>query len=353
MRIAYFAHERGGGWSGVSHKIGAQVEHWRLRGNEARVFLATGADAQVWRDRLGDSLVLQYDGPVSRQLVMARLVREVRRYAPDLLYWRFSTIHPAMVALPKGARTVIEVNTDDTHEYASRGPLRATYNLRTRHFAFRRADAMVFVASELSLRPAFTTFSQRRVVITNGIKLGDYPELPLPAGSAPRLVFVGSPGQSWHGVDKLLYLAARRPDWRFDIVGWYDTSGRTPENVTWHGQLDRDGVLDVLRQGHIGIGTLALHRKSLSEASALKVREYLAVGMPVVYACRDLDADGLGAYVLRLPNSETNVSDNLQAIDDFAHSAMSMRVPREKVAHIDVGAKEEERLELFKSLMES
>lgn len=353
MRIAYLAHERGGSWSGVSHKIAAQVEQWRLRGNDTRVFLATGADVEEWVKRLGDSLVLGYDGAASRQLVMARLVREVHRYAPDLLYWRFSTVHPPMLALPKRVRTVIEVNTDDTHEYASGSWLRATYNLRTRHFALGRADAMVFVAPELSRRPAFAEFTRRRVVITNGIKLGDYPEFPLPDGPAPRLVFVGSPGQPWHGVDKLLYLAERRPAWRFDIVGWSETSGRALMNVTWHGRLDRGAVLEVLRHGHIGIGTLALHRKALSEATALKVREYLAVGMPVVYACRDSDADGLGPYVLRLPNTEGNVAEGLEAIDEFVRSASGLRVPRDAVAHIDVSAKEGQRLELFDSLLET
>jgi glycosyltransferase involved in cell wall biosynthesis len=353
MRIAYFAHERGGSWSGVSHKIAAQVEQWRLRGHEARVFLATGADVEEWRERLGDSVVLSYDGSVSRLLAMTRLVRDVRRYAPDVLYWRFSTVHPPMLALPKRARTVVEVNTDDTHEYASRGPLRANYNLRTRDFAFRRADALVFVANELSRQPAFAAYTRRRVVITNGIKLEDYPVLPLPDDPTPRLVFVGSPGQSWHGIDKLLYLAEQRPEWRFDIVGWSDTSGGSHDNVTWHGQLGRSAVLEVLRQGHVGIGTLALHRKALSEASALKVREYLAVGMPVIYGCSDPDADDLGPYVLRIPNTEANVAENLQVIDGFVRSATSLRVPRDAVAHIDVGAKEGQRLELFRSLIEA
>jgi len=352
MRIAYFAHEKSGIWSGVSHKIAAQVEQWRLRGNQARVYLATGADVEEWQARLGDALVLSYDGAVARQLVMTRLVRDVRRYAPDLLYWRFSTVHPPMVALPRRARTVIEVNTDDTLEYASRGLLRANYNRWTRDFAFNRADALVFTANELSGQPAFAAYTRRRVVITNGIKLEDYPELPLPDGPTPRLVFVGSPGQSWQGIDKVLYLAEQRPDWRFDVVGWSDTSRRAHENVTWHGRLGRSDVLKVMSQSHIGIGTLALHRKALGEASALKVREYLAVGLPVIYACRDSDADGLDRYVLRIPNTEANVAENLQAIDEFVQSAMSLRVPRDAVPHIDVSTKEDQRLALFESLIE-
>jgi hypothetical protein len=106
-----------------------------------------------------------------------------------------------------------------------------------------------------------------------------------------------------------------------------------------------------LARADVGIGTLALHRKQLHEASPLKVREYLAVGLPVLYAYEDPDADVLGKGVLRIANSETNVDDEIDRVDAFVQAARGQRIPREAVAHIDYTAKEGQRLELFERLI--
>ena len=353
MRIAYFAQVQSGSELGVFHKIAGQVGEWRRHGHEARVFLATAGDADAWRQRLGDAVVRRYDGPMSRELALAQLVLAAHRHSPDLLYFRFSLVHPPVLGLGVGVPTVIEVNTDDTHETALWGSARSLYNAATRDVVLRRADAMVFVTTELSTRAAFASFTRRRSVITNGIALDEYPELPVPAGAPPRLVFVGSAGQPWHGIDKLLTLAERRPRWQFDIVGSRDDSGRAPSNIIWHGALQRAAVLDVLALAHVGVGTLALHRNSLDEASTLKIREYLAVGLPVIYGYHDPDADGLGDLSLRIPNCESNVTDSLEAIDRFVEASVARRVPRSSIAHIDVSAKEQQRLELFQAVLDT
>jgi hypothetical protein len=122
-------------------------------------------------------------------------------------------------------------------------------------------------------------------------------------------------------------------------------------NITWHGVLDRKGVLEVLADADVGVGTLALHRKSMQEACPLKMREYLAVGLPVMYGYQDPDIDALGPFALRIPNTETNVVDDLTRIDDFVVRCRGIRVPRSSVAHIDLARKEERRLALFHELV--
>ena len=77
----------------------------------------------------------------------------------------------------------------------------------------------------------------------------------------------------------------------------------------------------MLASADVGIGTLGLHRKSMDEASPLKVREYLAVGLPVLYGYRDPDADDLQPFVLKVANTPTNVVDELDRIDGFVHGA--------------------------------
>ncbi|GAA4479434.1 hypothetical protein GCM10023190_22480 [Enteractinococcus fodinae] len=48
-----------------------------------------------------------------------------------------------------------------------------------------------------------------------------------------------------------------------------------------HGVLDSDGIISLLDTTDVAIGSLALDRKNLFGASTLKVREYLASGIPV------------------------------------------------------------------------
>lgn len=349
MRIAYFCHVNGGSRSGVFHKIGGQVDLWRREGHEVRVFLATRDDVEQWRSRLGDSRVCRYAGPLSRLRAMVELVRSVRRFRPDVIYLRWDLFYPPMLAFPRRVPLVVDINTNDVVEYALGTKGRAIYNARTRGLVMGRARALVFISDDLSRKSAFRGFRATHYVITNGVDLTAYPSLPSPDNDRPRLVFVGSAGQPWHGLDKVLALARLRPAWGFDIVGMTEDEG-SPPNVTWHGSLNRDEVIQVLAQADVGIGSLALHRNQMFGGSPLKVREYLAVGLPVLYAYDDADADVLDGYVLSIANTESAINDEIDRIDAFVNRSMGARVPRSSVGHISTAAKEQQRLALFEAV---
>ncbi len=350
MRIAYFAHVSGGSRSGVFQKIAAQVDQWQASGHDVRGFIATRDNAASWRTRFGDSIVGQYTGMSSRMRVMVDLVRAMRRFDPDVAYLRWDLFYPPMAWFPARTPVVIEVNSDDVHEYALGTRARSVYNKLTRDFMLKRARALVFVTSELSESEHFARCTGRHVVVANGVDLTAYPQLPAVEQGPLRLVFVGSDREPWHGVDKLITLAAMHDDWCFDVVGLRSESGTAPPNVIWHGPLERADVLGVLARADVGIGTLALHRKQMGEACPLKVREYLAVGLPVLYAHADPDVELLGPQCLRIANTETNILDESDRIDAFVRRARGTRIPRSSVAHIDVGSKERQRLALFDDL---
>jgi glycosyltransferase involved in cell wall biosynthesis len=353
VRIAYFVHVNGGSRSGVFHKIAGQIHHWREAGHVVQALVLTRDDASAWQIRLGDAVVKQYDGIGSRMRAMLSLVHAATAFRPDILYRRYDIFYPQELAFPRRAVQVVEVNTNDLGEYALGTRGRFIYNARTRSLTLGRARGLVFVTTELSEDPSFRGYRAIHRVITNGIDLDSYPELSAPSNDRPRLVFVGSASQPWHGVDKLVALAMLRPAWAFDIVGMDGTGHPAASNVSWHGSLGRNGVLDILSRADVGVGTLALHRKAMHEACALKNREYLAVGLPVLYAGRDLDLDGLGEYVLRIANTETGVIDDLGRIDQFVGRSIGLRVSRSRVQHIDVAQKEQQRMALFQELIRS
>jgi glycosyltransferase involved in cell wall biosynthesis len=350
MRLAYFAQISGAPSSGVLHKVRGQTGQWQREGHDVRLFLLTRDDPQLWEREFPQAFVRRYADPVARFRSMGELVRAVRSYRPDLVYHRYFAFYPSVLALPRRTPIVVEVNTDDLKEYVLTGTFRSRYNRLTRGLVLGRARALVFVAGELSRSPSFARFKGEHVVITNGVDLSAYPQLPAPANDPPVLVFVGSPAQPWQGFDRVVRLAQLRPDWTFEIVGT-EAELEAPANVSWLGPQDRAGVMAALARADVGIGTLALHRKQLHEASPLKVREYLAVGLPVLYAYVDPDADVLGKGVLRIANSETNVDDEIDRVDAFVQASRGQRIPREAVAHIDYTAKERQRLELFERLL--
>src|SRR5207247_9128294 len=175
---------------------------------------------------------------------------------------------------------------------------------------------------------------------------------PAPAPDRARVAFLGSARQAWHGLDKIAWLAGQLPDVDFDVVGYDDVRLRealgpsTPDNLHARGILARAEYEPILAACDLAIGTLALHRKNMHEACPLKVREYLAYGLPVVIGYEDTDLDGLDTwYLLRLPNVESNVRDHAGEIHSFLESVRGRRVPRGEVAG-RIGSVEKERRRL-------
>ncbi len=82
----------------------------------------------------------------------------------------------------------------------------------------------------------------------------------------------------------------------------------------------------------------------MQETTALKVREYLARGIPTIIGHRDTDFPNPPPFLLEIPNEPTGVASSLDRIADFVARAPQLRVPREAIAHLDVGVKEVQRL---------
>jgi hypothetical protein len=100
-----------------------------------------------------------------------------------------------------------------------------------------------------------------------------------------------------------------------------------------------------------GVGTLNLKSKNMAEASPLKVREYLALGLPVILKYQDTDFVGDEDYVLSLPVEGPSLNAYSPQILKFLEKWSIKRVPRHQIQHLDVGNKEESRLKFFESII--
>jgi glycosyltransferase involved in cell wall biosynthesis len=292
---------------------------------------------------------------INRMRAARRLVDAVAAFKPDIIYLRYGIyVYPAH-RLVTIAPTVEEINTNDLTQHEDLGGIYSLYNRFTRGLFLRRVRGLVAVSRELEVSPAFTPYSKPVCTIANGIDLDAFTPLPAPNNTIPRLVFIGSPGYPWHGVDKLVDFARRFPDLQLDIIGYDVLPGfePLPANLTLHGYLSAEGYQSVLARADVAISSLALHRIGLEEASTLKSRECLALGIPLVVAYRDTDLGDLDVdFVLKIPNKEDNIQTHGEAIRAFAYRMRGLRADRSALEpRIDALRKERARLEFFDQIL--
>ena len=350
MRIAYLARCDASSESGVLKKLVSQIETWRGNGHEAALFLHSRTSG-VWpAARPIVEAVVKDTGWVSRGFRLASLTGAIEGWKPDIVYARFDTGSRALARMMTRVPTVLELNTDDLNEYPRYLPgYQMRYHLMVRGSVLRKAAGFVAVTNEIADR--FASFERPSVVIANGIVLADYSPLPPSAHDGLRVVFMGAPGASWHGVDKIAELARRAPGIQFDLIG-PAASVEYPSNVVAHGTLSRGEYTRILSNAHAAIGTLAMHRNGMNEGSTLKVREYLALGLPCVIGYSDTDFPEPVPFLLQLPNTEDNAAMAVDRIEEFCRSWQGRRVDRSEILHIDSQVKEVERLKFIAQVLQ-
>lgn len=361
MRIAYVAMRLRGKdmVGGAGQKVKTQLRFWQENGHTARLFALVpdyqGPDIYTYRARSGLPGIEELTRIISRTRVLSRLMSDVRKYHPDVIYLRCGVYTFPIHRLFSIAPTIMELNANDIEERRLQGRFSYWFNLLTRGILLSRVAGLVPVTYEIAQMPENLRYRKPSHVIANGADLGRIEPLSAPHNKTPVLTMVGHTGMSWHGVDKLLVLARLYPDLTINIVGYShgDIADDVPPNVHLWGFLSPDELQPVLAGSDVAFGTLAFHRKNMQEASPLKVREALGFGIPVILGYQDTDIGDLAIdTVLCLPNEEDNVVQNLELIRDFAYRMMGRRVDRDAIAsRIDQSHKEEERLLFFEEMV--
>lgn len=344
--------------SGVGKKLDQQIRLWQAGGHEARLFMHTSRYAPL--SSLVPAEVIPYDsaGKVGTEINRAGaamvLLEAVRAFQPHIIYLRLAMYVFPVHRLAGIAPVVAEINTKDLEQHKQLGQVLSLYNRLTRSILLKPVSGLVSVSEELARDVSYSAFRKPTRVISNGIDLNAFQPLPAPCNHEPRLAFIGTPGYSWHGVDKLVELARKFPDLQVDIIGYdqlpeYDS---LPPNLSLHGYLGADSYRTIMAGADVAISTLALHRKGMEEACPLKTRECLAYGLPMVLPYEDTDLNDLDCdFLLKIPNKEDNIQTHGQAIRDFAYRMRGRRAERKMIATIDQVAKEAERIQFFEEIL--
>lgn len=366
MRIAYLLEIDLHNPSGVLLKLVGQADRWKEMGNEVKFFSIPSNEGKTLRSLPRDLLVKNIDAeiftnPFSKlfkgsfrnyinKILVAKVLRNsIIKYKPDIIYYRQGMWFPGLSFILRNHRSIMEINTNDLEEIRHEEWLRQKLYIFGRQKIIKNVNGIVAVTEELG--NLYSHFNKPITVVSNGYSFDDLPPLNYKnKNTKPQIVFVGSPGMTWHGTDKIVKIARHFPDFSFHIVGpKLDTI--PAHNVIQHGYLNRQDLFQLYTKMNIGIGSLAMHRINMHEGSPLKVREYCAFGLPVIVGYKDTDLDGQN-FVLNIGNYELNVDDNIDKIRHFILEWYDKKLDRKDIEPIiSYKYKEEMRLKFFKSFI--
>jgi glycosyltransferase involved in cell wall biosynthesis len=176
---------------------------------------------------------------------------------------------------------------------------------------------------------------QPSMVLPNGISLEGKSFKPPSVfnGKSLQLAFVSSQFALWQGLDRLLeglrVWRSRSTRLTLHLIGCLTPAQEATiqrmglaEMVRIHGVLYGNDLDEIISSCHLAIGSLAINRKGLKEACALKVREYTARGLPFVISHDDPDLPARLPWVLKIPADESPVE--IDALVSFAEDVSKL-----------------------------
>lgn len=195
-------------------------------------------------------------------------------------------------------------------------------------------------------------------VIGNGIQTEEFPLASCPAFNGTELHLLmligGTTETDWHGVDLILdSIEQYKGDCSIKlwVAGSLSEQMRNHPNIKYLGICDQKQLNVICNNIHLALGSFALQRKGLFEASTLKVREYMARGIPAVIGHTDADLSEFvdNEYVLQ---QEAGKKPSMKAIINFAHqcsnkASMGEEIRRKCFEKLDYSVKARVLIQVF------
>lgn len=398
MKILYLSFNNPYLWTGVYRKeiefCRAMSEACRSAGaefNGLNIFTYQPSNLNVLPSHQVDCFeVREVDDRVQRFFSRIRFVRaffrirpvfrlacdKIRQFDPNIVIFRYDTSYIPAAFNPKKVKSNIlfisEHHGKELEELhlSFAGWLRLPFQKKRTRQLFRTIDAVIGVTSEIAQYEA--GLAKRALpyfVFTNGIDVKKYlAKNPLEfKGDIFKMIFVSSTIAPWHGLDRLLMgMHNYRGESRLELhLAGSETRAirnlvktlNLESQVIFHG-LKHGRELDALfDHAHVAIGTLGLHRENLKYGATLKVREYMARGIPFVIGYRDEDIEDNFPLVLRFPSDDTPLEvDKMMELAKAAYGKYGVKISsvmREyALKRMDYQAKVEKLLNFCRQLLD-
>lgn len=177
----------------------------------------------------------------------------------------------------------------------------------------------------------------KTLVQGNGVEVSEIPLIDSPLNyDNIELLFVSGSANKWHGIDRLIEGVKKYEGHRtiiIHVVGRLHHSVvnqlkeiQTPHKYIEYGVVDRHRIAEISSTCNLGVGSLGLHRLGMQEGSTLKVREYMAMGLPFICGYIDIDVPTDYPYALMYSFDDTALDFTL--IDDFLEKLKNIKFER-------------------------
>lgn len=302
-------------------------------GNKVHLIVCSSSDN---RNEITVDNFKQYIVPVKELSVLNKILKLARfaldfikKNKVDILYLRtfpldflLFTRHLNKYKIPY----VCELNTITCNEYKSRGQY-----LKGKVFEFfegitiRNSDGILPVTDEIARwAEKIGGMSKPFYIACNGVDVDKinprktYHEIRKDLGVSDNMPVLAMAGFSrpWHGFDRAIALLSKlKTPAELWLVG-ADTDeikGEVESIAAKFGVsdlirvfpwLNHSDLVDIISAADIGLGSLAFDRKGMTEAQSLKVRFYIALGLPVLINLYDPKVDGSLPFVSYIPSTE-------------------------------------------------
>lgn len=360
MKIAYLIEVDPFINSGIVKKINGQITEWRRNGHEVKTFINwptprdTGLKPALigeqysnkYIDKLPDGFIKNY---LSKMVTLISLKKKIRKYQPDILYLRQNIGYPGLPKLLKENNSIMELNSVDFMEMNYNSWLKRRIYFYWKGKVLSNINGLVAVTPDILKH--YTQAKVPSITVSNGIDFNKFKVLKSSGNkNVINLVFVGSNNMQWHGLDKVVEMASRFPDWNFLVVGYerHPNGLKCPSNIKYLGWKNKSELEEIYREGAIGIGSFGNYLVGKEIDSTLKVREYLASGLPVIVGHNDVDFLEVD-YVFKATNEHNELVEN-NLISRFVEKYQDYIVSHDEIKFIDTVNKEKQRLKFFKQI---
>ncbi len=275
---------------------------------------------------------------------------------PDYIYMRYPLANEHTVSFVKKHKNlIVEFQTKQFEEFEKSSPKLLNLEKQYCKEFLSNIDTISAVTKEIAdYEKNISGKNIPTFIFTNGVDVSSRPENDVLQEDIIHIAYVSMYAQYWQGIDRILYgiSNSNAKNIKLHFIGNVTDDVRSMINqlglnniVELHGVMDEKGIDSILQKCSVGIGAMAVHRKGLKEAAAIKLRDYCSRGIPFVYSGDDSDFSTNLPFVHQYPLNdepldfshiiklakEHNNSESRKKIRDYALSHLDWNVKAEKI----------------------
>ena len=251
-------------------------------------------------------------------IAVSRLERGLKKFQPDIIYVRYPLYRPRLAtALKNIAPYVLEINTKTLDELRLLGRAKALWVEKIfGGLLLKNSSGLIGVTEEI-IKSELQRIRLKKAIpvkfIGNGV---DTKSIPFPQqfrrfNKELHIAMLGHEAP-WHGRDRIMKMMCsyKAKQITLHLIGNSCRDRRQMVDADIQGKIifhewqSGQELDNILSKVDLCFGPVALHRKRMQQATPLKVRRYLAHGIPTVIGYDDPDIPQNSDFVLRVPANE-------------------------------------------------